>query len=78
MKVAVSIPDPVFAQAEALAKRLKLSRSKLYARALDAYVAGQSTDELTAFANVMADDIDDEMALFRQAGARNALKHTEW
>ena len=79
MKVAVSIPDPIFAQAEALAKRMKLSRSKLYARALDAYVAGQSTDELTEFANAMADDIDDkELALFRRASARNALKHTEW
>ena len=78
MKVSVSIPDAVFVEAEALAKRLKLSRSKLYARALDAYVAGHSTDELTALANVMADDIDNEMALFRQAGARKALRHTEW
>ncbi len=78
MKVAVSIPDPVFAEAEALAKRMKLSRSKLYARALDAFVAGHSTDELTALANAMADDIDEETALFRRAGARNALQHTEW
>ena len=47
-------------------------------RALDAYVVGHLTDELTALANAMADDIDDEMGLFRQAGARNALRHTEW
>ena len=78
MKVAVSIPDPVFVQAEALAKRMKLSRSKLYARALDAFVAVHSTDELTTLANAMADDIDKELVLFRQAGARNALRHTEW
>ena len=29
MKVAFSIPDPILAKAEALAKRLKLSRSRL-------------------------------------------------
>ena len=34
MKVAVSIPDPIFAEAETLAKRFKTSRSKLYGRAL--------------------------------------------
>jgi metal-responsive CopG/Arc/MetJ family transcriptional regulator len=84
MKVAVSIPDPVFAQGEALAKRLKLSRSKLYAKALDAFVADNSEDELTDFANALADAIidggagDDDLAQFRRSASRNALKHTEW
>jgi antitoxin MazE6 len=40
MKTAVSIPDPVFAAADALAHRLGLSRSELYATALKTYVAG--------------------------------------
>ncbi len=35
MKVAVSLPDPLFATAEALRDRLGLARSQLYARALD-------------------------------------------
>jgi metal-responsive CopG/Arc/MetJ family transcriptional regulator len=39
MKVAVSIPDPLFEQAEDLADRLRVSRSKLYATALRALVA---------------------------------------
>jgi predicted transcriptional regulator len=38
MKVAVSIPDPVFDRAEQLAARMKLSRSGIYARALDEFV----------------------------------------
>lgn len=38
MKTAVSIPDPVFAAADALAHRLGLSRSELYATALKRYV----------------------------------------
>lgn len=80
MKVAVSIPDPVFAQGEALAKRMKLSRSKLYAKALDAFVAEHSADELTDFANALADAMagEDDLAQFRRAASRNALKHTEW
>jgi hypothetical protein len=42
MKVAVSIPGPVFADAERLAKRLKASRSEVYARALKAFVANHA------------------------------------
>ena len=38
MKTAVSIPDPIFQAAEDLDKRLGLSRSELFARALKAYV----------------------------------------
>lgn len=34
MKTAVSIPNPVFEAAEELARRLGVSRSELYARAL--------------------------------------------
>jgi metal-responsive CopG/Arc/MetJ family transcriptional regulator len=39
MKTAVSIPDPLFEQAEELAERLHVSRSELYAAALRALVA---------------------------------------
>jgi metal-responsive CopG/Arc/MetJ family transcriptional regulator len=38
MKVAVSIPDPVFDEADRLARELKVSRSQLYADALAAYM----------------------------------------
>lgn len=38
MKVAISLPDPVFRDAETLARRLRKSRSKLYAEAIADYV----------------------------------------
>jgi metal-responsive CopG/Arc/MetJ family transcriptional regulator len=38
MKTAISIPDPVFKAAEALAGRLGVSRSELYAKAVESYV----------------------------------------
>ncbi len=39
MKTAISIPDEVFALAERLAKRLNMSRSELYVRAVREFVA---------------------------------------
>ena len=38
MKTAISIPDPLFEEAERLSKRLRIPRSQLYAKALKEYV----------------------------------------
>ncbi|MEL6161653.1 MAG: ribbon-helix-helix protein, CopG family [Cyanobacteria bacterium J06627_32] len=38
MKTAISLPDPIFEQAEALAQQLGMSRSELYKKALQAYL----------------------------------------
>lgn len=48
MKIAVSIPDPLFDAAERLARQQKVSRSQLYARALKLLLAFQEDDEITA------------------------------
>lgn len=45
MKVAISLPDPVFSAAEKLAHRLRVSRSQLYAQALEEYL-GRRQDSL--------------------------------
>lgn len=38
MKTAISIPDPIFEAAEKLAKRLGVSRSQLYSRAINSLI----------------------------------------
>ncbi|NEP52955.1 MAG: hypothetical protein F6K65_30820 [Moorea sp. SIO3C2] len=38
MKTAISLPDSVFEEAEALAQQMGLSRSELYLKALKAYL----------------------------------------
>ncbi len=48
MKVAISLPDPVFRAAEMLARKLKKSRSELYAEAIAAYVGTRGSKALTA------------------------------
>jgi hypothetical protein len=55
MKVAVSIPDDVFHQADADARRRKWPRSKLYAEALRAYVASAEEDQVTLRLNAVHD-----------------------
>jgi metal-responsive CopG/Arc/MetJ family transcriptional regulator len=51
MKTAVSIPDPLFKEAEAAAKKLGLSRSRFIQIALEAYLARRREEELTAEIN---------------------------
>ena len=47
MKTAISIPDDVFKRAEEYARRTKMSRSALYAVAVDNYVQQHVKDEIT-------------------------------
>ena len=47
MKVAVSIPDELFAEADRVAHQKGLNRSAFYARALKRLVAEEERDELT-------------------------------
>ncbi len=53
MKTAISIPDPVFKSAETLAKRLGLSRSELYSRAIVDFVDAHRDDAITEALNAV-------------------------
>ena len=46
MKTAISIPDPVFQSAESLAKRMGISRSELFCRAVESYVEAHRYDRV--------------------------------
>ena len=47
MKTAVSLPDDLFRRAEATARRLRLSRSELYAKAIAEFLTSQQTNSIT-------------------------------
>lgn len=78
MKTAVSIPDPVFDEAEGLAKRLGITRSKLYARALGAFVANHAPDRITDAMNAALDATGQGVDPFIKQGARRILERSEW
>jgi len=46
MKTAISIPDEVFERAEELARRLHMSRSGLYAKAVEEYIREHRGDRV--------------------------------
>lgn len=78
MKVAVSIPDAVFAAADALAKQLRTSRSDLYARAVSAYVDKHSDEQITAAINAVVDEVGDEPDPFLERARRRIFDQVEW
>jgi len=47
MKTAVSLPDDLFRMAEATARRLRVSRSELYAKAISEFLKGQQGNSIT-------------------------------
>lgn len=47
MKVAISVPDRVHRAADRAARRMRVPRSQLYVKALEAYLAATSEEEIT-------------------------------
>jgi predicted transcriptional regulator len=78
MKVAVSIPDATFAEAEGLAKRMKLSRSRIYARALDEFVANHDAHRVTDAMNDALAEVEPAPDNFLRDAARKVFARTEW
>lgn len=78
MKVAVSIPDELFKQAERLAKKLKKSRSKLYALAVAEYLARQREAEITESVNRALAEVDNQADPFVEAAADEVMRNLEW
>jgi len=78
MKTAISIPDDVFDDAEALARQLRQSRSQLYSRAVREYVARHGSDKVTAALDALCADESTADASFATAAARHTFQRSEW
>jgi metal-responsive CopG/Arc/MetJ family transcriptional regulator len=79
MKTAISIPTPMFREADRVAKRLKVSRSELYRRALEAFIAALDTSEVTAsYDAAYASAESPSEREFRRTSTRRLLRNVEW
>lgn len=78
MKTAISLPDDMFDRAERLAERLDLSRSELYRRALEEYLARHAPDRVTERLDRVADALDTRIGVFVRRAARSTLEKGEW
>lgn len=76
MKVAVSLPNQVFEEAERVSKRLRVSRSRLYAQALEELVAKHRSQGVReALDRVYADQESEVDPIVKKLQAR-ALRET--
>jgi metal-responsive CopG/Arc/MetJ family transcriptional regulator len=78
MKVAVSIPDEIFAETEHLAKHLKASRSEIYSRALGEFLGRHAPDRVTEAMNQVITSVGDTTDPFSRRAARRVLRKVEW
>ena len=78
MKIAVSIPDDVFQEAEQIARRTKRSRSEVYSRALAEYVARHAPDRVTEAMDRALMELGEPTDHVVQAVSHRVLKRSDW
>lgn len=78
MKVAISIPDPIFQAAEHLARELHVPRSQLYAEALSSYLDSHGSAAITAKLNAVYGNAPSAMEPELAQAQLRALGHEAW
>jgi len=78
MKTAVSLPDEIFRQAEAAAKQLRISRSKLYAKAISEYLERHSASSVTQRLNEVYSKHDSKLDPALERLAFETLAKNRW
>ena len=80
MKTAISIPDEIFEKAERAAKKLGVSRSELYAKAVRDFVERYRRENLTEKLNEVysGDESISELDPHLLALQAHSLKREEW
>ena len=80
MKTAISLPDPLFRAAEGLAKRMGLSRSELFQRALQEFLRDHKDAGVTEELNVVYSQDSEESPIdpLLEQLQLNSLPKDEW
>jgi metal-responsive CopG/Arc/MetJ family transcriptional regulator len=78
MKTAVSVPDELFRQAEAEAKKLRISRSKLYATALSEFLDRKRSKSITERLNEVYSKQDSKLDPVLERMMLESLPKERW
>ena len=80
MKTAISVPDKIFERATRYAKKLGISRSELFSRAVLQFLEEHQASEVRASYDRAfgVDAGDDDTAELRRSAARRVLSDVEW
>lgn len=78
MKIAVSVPDEVLERAERAARRLGLSRSELFTRAMVAFLSTHTDESITSsYDAASGESAESEDGAFRRKATQRLLA-VEW
>ena len=78
MKTAISLPDELYQEADAVADRIGVSRSQLFATALAEYLAKFRSEDVTAQLNVVYAGEPDTRDGALRAAARKSVRRAAW
>ncbi len=78
MKTAVSLPNDLFHKAELTAKSLHISRSKLYARAIEDFLKRSQPDSVTERLNALYSIESNQLDPEFQHAELELLKKSPW
>lgn len=78
MKTAISLPERVFREAERFARRVRKTRSKLYAEAIAEYLARHAPNDITESMNQVCDRMSLPPDKFQGRAARQILSKEVW
>ena len=78
MKVAISLPDPVFTAAEQLAKELQVPRSQLYAEAIAQYLERRGGSAVTAKLNSVYSEQESNIPAEFASAQSSILSNEAW
>jgi metal-responsive CopG/Arc/MetJ family transcriptional regulator len=78
MKTAISLPDDLFRSAEAVARKLRLSRSELYAAAIREYLERRRASNITARLDEIYSKEPARLDPALNAAQLNSLENDSW
>ena len=78
MKTAISIPDAVFEAAEETARRLGISRSRLYSQAVERFVSEARRSDVTERLDEIYDDQPAKVEPLLEALQLASLEGEDW
>lgn len=78
MKVAISVPDPIFDAAERLAKARRVPRSQVFSEALEEYLAKHDCSAVTAKLNAVYDADASKVDPALLSAQYASLSHETW
>ncbi|MBD1896872.1 hypothetical protein [Coleofasciculus sp. FACHB-129] len=78
MKTAISLPDPIFEEAEALAQQLGMSRSELYTKALKAYLKRYNRERMLSQLNEVYSQESSELDPVMAKMQFRSLPYEDW